>query len=80
MQSTFGPTFRFFTNISQLVAYGYGAYLIINQRLTVGELITFSLLLSQFAFPMMQLGNQVARFSQSAISFDRVSEVLEACS
>ena len=78
MQSTFGPTFRFFTNISQLVAYGYGAYLIINQRLTVGELITFSLLLSQFAFPMMQLGNQVARFSQSAISFDRVSEVLEA--
>lgn len=78
MQSTFGPTFRFFTNISQLVAYGYGAYLIINQRLTVGELITFSLLLSQFAFPMMQLGNQVARFSQSGISFDRVSEVLEA--
>lgn len=49
MQSTFGPTFRFFTNISQLVAYGYGAYLIINQELTVGELITFSLLLAQFS-------------------------------
>lgn len=78
MQSVFGPTFRFFTNISQLVAYGYGAYLIINQKMTVGELITFSLLLSQFSFPMIQLGNQVARFSQSAISFDRVTEVLEA--
>lgn len=78
MQSTFGPTFRFFTNISQLVAYGYGAYLIINQELTVGELITFSLLLSQFSWPVMQLGNQVARFAQSAISFDRVMEVIEA--
>lgn len=78
MQSTFGPTFRFFTNISQLVAYGYGAYLIINQRLTVGELITFSLLLNQFSGPMMQLGNQVAQFAQSAICFDRVVEVLEA--
>ncbi len=78
MQSTFGPTFRFFTNISQLVAYGYGAYLIINQRLTVGELVTFSLLLNQFSGPMMQLGNQVAQFAQSAISFDRVVEVLEA--
>lgn len=78
MQSTFGPTFRFFTNISQLVAYGYGAYLIINQQLTVGELITFSLLLSQFSSPMMQLGNQVARFAQSNISFDRVMEVLNA--
>ena len=78
MQSTFGPTFRFFTSISQLVAYGYGAYLIINQELTVGELITFSLLLTQFSWPVMQLGNQVARFAQSAISFDRVMEVIEA--
>lgn len=78
MQSIFAPTFRFFTNISQLVAYGYGAYLIINQELTVGDLITFSLLLSQFSTPMMQLGNQVARFAQSSISFDRVMEVLNA--
>lgn len=70
--------FSFFTNISQLVAYGYGAYLIINQELTVGELITFSLLLAQFSGPMMQLGNQVAQFTQSAISFDRVTEVLQA--
>lgn len=78
MQSTFGPTFRLFTSISQLVAYGYGSYLIINQELTVGELITFSLLLVQFASPMMMLGNQVARFAQSSISFDRVMEVLNA--
>ena len=78
MQSTFGPTFRFFTNISQLVAYGYGAYLIINQQLTVGELITFSLLLAQFSGPTMQLGNQVSMFTQSAVSFERVTEVLEA--
>lgn len=78
MQATFGPTFRFFTNISQLIAYGYGAYLIINQELTVGELITFSLLLAQFSSPVMQLGNQIARFAQSAISFDRVMEVITA--
>ena len=78
LQSTFGPTFRFFTNISQLVAYGYGAYLIINQQLTVGELITFSLLLGQFSWPTMQLGNQVSMFTQSAVSFERVTEVLEA--
>ena len=78
MQSVFAPTFRFFTGISQLIAHGYGAYLIINQELTVGELITFSLLLSQFASPMLQLGNQISRFAQSAISFDRVREILEA--
>lgn len=78
MQSTFGPTFRFFTNISQLVAYGYGAYLIINQQLTVGQLITFSLLLAQFSGPIMQLGNQIATFAQSGISFERVTEVLDA--
>ena len=78
MQSTFGPTFRFFTNISQLVAYGYGAYLIIHGTMTVGNLITFSLLLAQFSSPMMQLGNQIAQFAQSAISFERVKEVLNA--
>lgn len=78
MQSTFGPTFRFCTNISQLVAYGYGAYLIINQQMTVGDLISFSLLLAQFSGPMMQLGNQVAQFAQSAICVERVMEVLNA--
>ena len=78
MQSVFAPTFRFFTGISQLIAYGYGSYLIINQVITVGELITFSLLLAQFSSPMLQLGNQISRFAQSAISFDRVREILEA--
>ncbi len=78
MQSVFNPTFKLFSSISLIVAYGYGAYLIINQMLTVGELITFSLLLTQFSLPMMQLGNQIAFFAQSAVSYERVSEVLNA--
>ena len=78
MQSVFNPTFKLFSSISLIIAYGYGAFLIINQDLTVGELITFSLLLTQFSLPMMQLGNQIAFFAQSKVSAERVSEVLNA--
>ncbi|HHZ18796.1 MAG TPA: ABC transporter ATP-binding protein [Acholeplasmataceae bacterium] len=79
MQSLVMPSFRMITLISQGIALGYGAYLIINQRaFTVGNLITFNLYLNMFARPFFSLGNQITRFAQSGVSFDRLNEVMEA--
>ena len=78
LRSVFGPTFRFCTIISQMVAFIFGSFCVMNQEITVGELITFNLYLAQFSNPMIQLGNQMAMFVQSKVAFDRINEIMDA--
>lgn len=79
MQSVFMPSFRMVTLISQGIALGFGAYLIMKQLdFTVGSLVSFNLYLGMFASPLFRLGNQITIISQSRISFDRFNEVLYA--
>lgn len=79
MQSVFMPAFRMITLISQGIALGLGAYLIMHQRgFTVGNLVSFNLYLGMFAGPLFRLGNQITFLSQSKVSFDRVNAVLNA--
>lgn len=78
LRSVFGPTFRVITLVSQGIALGYGAHLIINQQLSIGELITFNLYLGMFSWPLFRLGNQITVFMQSGIAFDRINEILYA--
>lgn len=78
LQSIFGPTFRVVTLISQGIALIYGAYLIINQELSIGNLITFNLYLGMFSWPLFRLGNQITVISQSGVAYERVNEILNA--
>jgi len=79
MQSIFIPAFRMVTLISQGIALGYGSYLIMHsQDFTVGNLVSFNLYLSMFAYPLFRLGNQITFISQSKVSFERVGLVLHA--
>jgi ATP-binding cassette subfamily B protein len=79
MQSVFMPSFRMVTLISQGIALGLGAYLIMKQNdFTVGNLVSFNLYLGMFAGPLFRLGNQITVISQSKVSFERVNEILNA--
>lgn len=78
LQSIFGPTFRFFSILSQLIAFIIGIKYISIGRISIDELVTFNLFLAQFSMPMLQLGNQVGLFAQSKISFERMEEILTA--
>ena len=78
LRSVFGPTFRLCTIISQMVAFIFGSFCVMNQEITVGELITFNLYLAQFSNPMIQLGNQMAMFVQSKVAFDRINEIMDS--
>lgn len=77
MQAVFRPTFNMTTVISQGIALGYGAYLIMNQLgFSVGALVTFNLYLAMFSQPLFRLGNQITTLAQSTISFERVEEII----
>ena len=78
LRSIFGPTFRLCTIISQMVAFIYGSFCVMNQEITVGDLVTFNLYLAQFSGPMIQLGNQMATFVQSKVAFERIGEIMDS--
>ena len=77
MQSVFQPSFKMVTVISQGIALAYGSYLIMNQlNFSVGNLVSFNLYLGMFAMPLFRLGNQITILSQSTVSYDRISEII----
>lgn len=76
MQSVIGPSFQVITLISQGIALSLGAYFIMKQQLTPGQLITFYLYLGMFAGPLLSLGNQITSLSQSGVALDRFNEIL----
>jgi len=78
MQSVISPSFQIITLISQGIALSFGAYFIMKQTLSPGQLITFYLYLGMFAGPLLSLGNQITALSQSSVSLDRFNEILNA--
>ena len=76
MRSVIGPSFQIITLISQGIALSCGAYFIMKQSLTPGQLITFHLYLGMFAGPLLSLGNQITFLSQSSVALDRFNEIL----
>ncbi|MDD3383019.1 MAG: ABC transporter transmembrane domain-containing protein, partial [Bacilli bacterium] len=78
MQSVISPSFQIITLISQGIALSFGAYFIMKQSLSPGQLITFYLYLGMFAGPLLSLGNQITALSQSSVSLDRFNEILNA--
>jgi len=77
MHSVISPSFHIITLISQGIALSCGAYFIMKQNLTPGQLITFYLYLGMFAGPLLSLGNQITFLSQSSVALDRFNEILK---
>ena len=55
-----------------------GARLVIEARLTVGELIAFNMLAGQVAGPIMRLAQLWTDFQQTGISVDRLGDILNS--
>ena len=55
-----------------------GATLVINQQLTVGELIAFNMLASQVSNPILRLAQMWNDFQQVGISMSRMGDILNA--
>ncbi len=72
------PVMEFLGNISIVFLFGYGGYLVMDEQVTVGELVAFYSLLGYIIFPIMNLGFTINLFSQSKASGERLLEVLEA--
>ncbi|MDY6902668.1 MAG: peptidase domain-containing ABC transporter [Cyanobacteriota bacterium] len=56
----------------------YGAYLVINNQLTIGQLIAFNMLMGNVISPFKRLSGVWNEFQEVMISTERINDVLEA--
>ena len=77
VNALFMPLTKIGTSICYLVAFGYGAVLVSNGDLTVGQLVTFTVYLGLAIWPMFAIGELINTLQQGNASLDRVHETLD---
>ncbi|MCM3362366.1 ABC transporter ATP-binding protein [Niallia sp. Sow4_A1] len=76
IDSLFDPTIRILVGLSYLIGLGYGAYLVFQQQLTIGQLVTFNVYLGMIVWPMFAVGELMNIMQRGNASLDRVQETL----
>ncbi|PAQ13450.1 multidrug ABC transporter permease/ATP-binding protein [Bacillaceae bacterium SAOS 7] len=72
----FEPTIKIFVGLSYLIGLGYGAYLVFQQEVTLGELVSFNVYLGMLIWPMFAFGELMNMMQRGNASLDRVQETL----
>ena len=67
----------FLTGIISAVVMGISSYSVVNQEMTTGDFVAFLLYLGFLTFPIVQISNIGAQFTESFAGLDRMEEVLK---
>ncbi|MEW6492636.1 MAG: type I secretion system permease/ATPase [Cyanobacteriota bacterium] len=67
---------NFLTNFSYLLILWFGAKLVIDQKLTVGQLVAFQMLSSRMTGPLLRLVQLWQNLQQVLLSVDRIGDIL----
>lgn len=68
----------FVQQLFTLLVLWVGSYLVIDQKLSVGELIAFQMMSSQVISPILRLVNMWQTFQQTRVSIERLGDVMNA--
>ncbi|PAX52196.1 peptidase domain-containing ABC transporter [Brunnivagina elsteri] len=66
----------FLTNLSSLLILWFGAKLVIEQKLTVGQLVAFQMLAGRVTGPLLRLVQLWQNLQQVLLSVDRIGDIL----
>ncbi|PAB01369.1 ABC transporter ATP-binding protein [Enterococcus canintestini] len=78
LDSRFGPLITIILAISFVASFGVGAFMVQNQQITVGAMVSFQVYLTMIVWPMISAGDLVNVMQQGAASWRRINEVLKA--
>lgn len=76
--TTAGSMSRFLSQLSNLLLLWVGAYLVLEQKLTLGELIAFRILAGYATSPLLRLVQLWQSFQETALSLERLSDILDS--
>jgi len=77
-ENWFNPLFEVIYGISYILAFAFGSYLIINQAITVGNLITFVSYIGLLFGPIISISTIFSQINNATISIDRYDEIMKA--
>jgi HlyB family type I secretion system ABC transporter len=67
----------FFNQISSLLVLWVGAYLVLDGKLTLGQLIAFRIISGYVTSPLLRLTQLWQNFQETAISLERIADILD---
>ena len=68
----------FIQQLFALLVLWVGAYLVMEQKMSVGELIAFQMMSGQVTAPILRLINMWQAFQQTRVSIDRLGDIMNA--
>jgi len=76
LSSFAGTCVNAISRLTTLAIMWIGASMVMDQRLTIGELIAFNMLAGQVANPIMRIANLWGEFQQVGVSMERLGDIL----
>ncbi len=77
MQANNMPLLNLIANVSSVIILLYGGTLVINQALTLGELVAFTTYVAQIVTPVRYLGMVLPMITVAGVASERVFEILD---
>ncbi|CAI8729711.1 MULTISPECIES: ABC transporter ATP-binding protein [Bacillus] len=76
IDALFQPTVKMLVGLSYLIGLVYGAFLVFQSKVTLGELVSFNVYLGMMIWPMFAIGELINVMQRGNASLDRVNETL----
>ncbi|MFP3323762.1 ABC transporter ATP-binding protein [Planococcus sp. SIMBA_160] len=77
IDALFAPVTKILTGISYVIGLGYGAFLVSEGTMTLGDLVAFNVYLGMIVWPMFAIGELINILQRGNASIDRVNETLD---
>lgn len=78
INALFMPLVKIIISISTVISFGYGAYLVYEGSLTVGNIVAFQMYLGMIVWPIISIGELTNVLRQGSAAMIRVEEVLNS--
>ncbi|WP_424767500.1 ABC transporter ATP-binding protein [Paenibacillus sp. sgz302251] len=76
LNALFQPTISLIVGISYSIGIGYGSYLVFQNEISLGQLISFNIYLGMLIWPMISFGEFINVLQRGSASVDRLDQAL----
>ncbi|CAG7616500.1 putative multidrug resistance ABC transporter ATP-binding/permease protein YheI [Paenibacillus solanacearum] len=76
MNALFQPLISLIVGVSYSIGIGYGSYLVFDDQITLGQLISFNIYLGMLIWPMISFGEFINVLQRGSASADRLETAL----
>ncbi|WP_096440205.1 ABC transporter ATP-binding protein [Alteribacter populi] len=74
IDALFEPTIKILVGLSYMIGLGYGAFLVFNSEITLGQLVSFNIYLGMLIWPMFAFGELMNIMQRGNASLDRLNQ------